>query len=204
MWLQGDGVSLNRTADNNKKESAVRDKRQRVERDAWRNAIGRCHDDNHKQYADYGGRGIKVCDEWRCPENGFDRFLEHIGKKPEPSLSLDRIDNDKGYEPGNVRWATRYQQTHNRRPYSDEARKRISAARKGRPISDEQKAAISAKLKGRKLSPEHVAKRSEALKGRIVSEETRARISQSLLGHKHTEEAKQKMRDAKRKNGLDQ
>lgn len=83
-----------------------------IEYATWSNAIVRCHHPKNSLYADYGGRGITVCDEWR--EN-FGAFLAHIGPKPHPRLSLDRINNDKGYEPGNVRWATQQQQNLNRR-----------------------------------------------------------------------------------------
>lgn len=86
----------------------------RAEYAALTNAIHRCHNDKHKQYMDYGGRGIAVCEEWRG-EGGAAKFIEHIGPKPSPDLTLDRIDNDRGYEPGNVRWATRKQQAANRR-----------------------------------------------------------------------------------------
>ena len=63
--------------------------------------------------ANYWDRGIRVCEAW---QNDFMAFYNHIGPKPSPELSLDRIDNDRGYEPGNVRWATRSQQMKNRRP----------------------------------------------------------------------------------------
>jgi hypothetical protein len=53
-----------------------------------------------------------MCDEWI---ESFDLFLAHIGPKPDPRMSLDRIDNSKGYEPGNVRWATWPEQLKNRR-----------------------------------------------------------------------------------------
>ena len=54
-----------------------------------------------------------MCPEWA---KSFMAFFSHIGPKPSPGLTLDRIDNEKGYEPGNVRWATREQQTRNRGP----------------------------------------------------------------------------------------
>lgn len=84
---------------------------------ALQNAIDRCRRDTHKQYKDYGGRGIRVCDEWQGVD-GFKPFLDHIGPKPDPSLTLDRIDNDGDYEPGNVRWLSRKAQMANCRPGS--------------------------------------------------------------------------------------
>ena len=84
-----------------------------VEHRAWRKMLNRCYDPNDKSWRDYGGRGIAVCKEWLT---NFPAFLAHVGAKPSPELSLDRIDNDGNYEPGNVRWATRLEQRHNRRP----------------------------------------------------------------------------------------
>lgn len=89
----------------------------RSERSALRNAIGRCHNPKHQSYYNYGARGIQVHPDWRAPD-GFDKFIAHIGPKPDPSLSLDRINNDKGYEPGNVRWVDRVTQQLNRRAKS--------------------------------------------------------------------------------------
>jgi hypothetical protein len=77
---------------------------------AWRSMRERCSNQRHKQYAGYGGRGIKVCERW----NSFENFLEDMGDKPK-GLSLDRKDNSKGYEPGNCRWTTSKEQTRNRR-----------------------------------------------------------------------------------------
>jgi hypothetical protein len=79
---------------------------------AWKGMIGRCHRPSDPAYPGYGGRGIVVCEEWR---SSFVAFFSHIGPRPSPQHSLDRLDNDKGYEPGNVRWATRVQQQNNRR-----------------------------------------------------------------------------------------
>lgn len=78
---------------------------------ALKETIARCHNPQHPQYIYYGGRGITVCARWR---NSFENFLADMGVRPE-GLTLDRRDNDKGYEPGNCRWATRAEQTRNRR-----------------------------------------------------------------------------------------
>ena len=78
----------------------------------WVSMIGRCHNPANTAFHNYGGRGIAVCDEWR--EN-FTAFYEHIGPPPGEGYTLDRIDNDGDYEPGNVRWATRKEQSMNKR-----------------------------------------------------------------------------------------
>ena len=81
------------------------------ERRVWAGMISRCHNENEPCYPRYGGRGIRVCDEWR---KDFEAFLAHIGPRPSSAHSIDRIKNERGYEPGNVRWATRKQQSRNR------------------------------------------------------------------------------------------
>jgi hypothetical protein len=65
----------------------------------------------HYSWADYGGRGIKICPAWRH----FTTFLKDVGMKPAPHLTLDRINNDGDYEPSNVRWVDMTVQNNNRR-----------------------------------------------------------------------------------------
>jgi hypothetical protein len=77
-------------------------------------AIARCHNPKDPAWKNYGGRGITVCDRWRG-KDGFVNFLADVGPRPSPEHSLDRIDNNRGYEPGNVRWATRSEQARNKR-----------------------------------------------------------------------------------------
>lgn len=79
---------------------------------AWANMLGRCENPNDQAYKGYGGRGIDVCEEW---QNSFEAFRGCVGPRPSADHSIGRIDNDRGYEPGNVRWETRVEQSNNRR-----------------------------------------------------------------------------------------
>lgn len=76
--------------------------------------LRRCMDSNDKFYNDYGGRGIKVCQEWNHLSK-FPAFLANVGRKPTPKHTIDRIDHNGNYEPGNVRWATMAEQMRNTR-----------------------------------------------------------------------------------------
>lgn len=78
----------------------------------WNAMITRCTNPKHPQWADYGGRGIRVHDSWL---HSFETFINDVGRRPDATMTLDRIDNDGNYEPSNVRWATRKQNSRNRR-----------------------------------------------------------------------------------------
>lgn len=73
--------------------------------------LGRCQNLTDQAFRDYGGRGIRVCERWLA----FENFYADMGPRPSPKHSIDRIDNDGNYEPGNVRWATVKQQARNTR-----------------------------------------------------------------------------------------
>lgn len=78
---------------------------------AWENARSRCTNPRNKRYPLYGGRGIRMCAEW---STSFEAFIAHMGRRPTKRHSLDRIDGDGHYEPGNCRWATIEEQNNNR------------------------------------------------------------------------------------------
>lgn len=82
------------------------------EYNVWLAMKQRCLNPNSLCFNDYGGRGITICDEWK---NSFAAFFEHIGPRPSKTHTIERIKNHLGYQPGNVRWATRAEQNENTR-----------------------------------------------------------------------------------------
>lgn len=81
----------------------------------WKSMRQRCSNPNVSGYESYGGRGISVCEEW----DDFYQFANDVGLPPTPEHSLDRVNNDGNYEPGNVRWATPREQCLNQRMRKD-------------------------------------------------------------------------------------
>lgn len=80
----------------------------------WRGILHRCKNPTASHYENYGGRGIRVCDEWKC-ENGFINFYNwSMENGYADNLTIDRKDNDKGYSPDNCRWVTHIENCHNR------------------------------------------------------------------------------------------
>jgi len=88
----------------------------------WRAIISRCTDPKARNYPYYGGRGITLCDRWR---QSFKAFHEDVGTRPD-GMTLDRIDVNGNYEPGNVRWATKIEQEANKRPIENWRKPNIS------------------------------------------------------------------------------
>ena len=96
----------------NVKRQTTHGKTHTVEYKIWDSMVQRCTNPKDTGYAGYGGRGIKICHQWLTE---FMVFLSDMGPRPSSTHSLDRVDNNGNYEPGNVRWATRKEQERNKR-----------------------------------------------------------------------------------------
>lgn len=95
------------------------------EHSTWRAMVRRCTDPNHRSYRYYGGRGITVCAEWL---DNFYAFFADMGPRP-PGTSIDRIDNNGNYAPGNCRWATKLEQARNQSRPKSVGRARVKIAK---------------------------------------------------------------------------
>ena len=125
--------------------------------DIWYQARARCHNPDHRKYPAYGARGIQMCEEWRENVAAFVAYVESVlGPKPE-GCSLDRVDNDGNYAPGNLKWSTTLQQANNKRTnrFVMYRRGRYTVAEFSRIIGKEPRGVL--RSLNRKKSPEQIA-----------------------------------------------
>lgn len=88
-------------------------------RQRYRHMMARCFDTNHPQYHDWGGRGITVCSEWVESYLAYCAYIDSLDKPSPLHNSIDRINNDGNYEPGNLKWSTKQEQNANKRVYAN-------------------------------------------------------------------------------------
>lgn len=109
VWLTADDFSLYKEA--NRLAAATREDRNGGAYRSWKSMKRRCLNKKSQEYSRYGGKGITICQKWT---DSYEAFLADMGPRPSRDHSIDRIDNKKGYEPNNCRWATQVQQNQNR------------------------------------------------------------------------------------------
>lgn len=108
---------------------------------SWRAIITRCTNPKNQDWANYGGRGISICDAWRTD---FQSFLSSVGPRPSAGHTIDRMDVNGNYEPGNVRWATRGEQASNKRPRRRRPARRLELDRVTAPFTARQVGSLNA------------------------------------------------------------
>ena len=82
----------------------------------WKSMYARCYSEKNPRYSDWGGRGIKICDEWLHSYESYRDYINALPNAHEPGRSVDRRNNDGNYEPGNMKWSTASEQSLNQRP----------------------------------------------------------------------------------------
>ncbi|RYF61353.1 MAG: AP2 domain-containing protein [Comamonadaceae bacterium] len=126
------------------------------------NMKARCYNPNSTPYADYGLRGIKVCERWLVKE-GFWNFVEDMGDKPTPEHSLDRINNDGNYEPSNCQWSTKREQVLNQRMNKNNK----SGVTGVRWVERHQRWVAKGHRDGKDIQLGHYIKKEDAIKARM-------------------------------------
>lgn len=125
--------------------------------DIWYQARSRCHNPDHPKYHAYGGRGIQMCEEWWEDVAAFVAYINSaLGPRPD-GCSLDRVDNDGNYAPGNLKWSTTFQQANNKRTNRSVTYRGNSytVAEFSRMIEKDPRGVLRSLNRGK--SPEHIA-----------------------------------------------